>query len=251
MWSRWPAADTIADGVAVQDARRSRCSLTCSRTWTTSSPSRTTSWWTPSWTWWRSTRWSWRTPGCCTVAALKHLDCKGKNVVSILSGGNMDVITMSSLVQHGLISRGRVFTFSVQLPDRPGELRAGGGDHGRAERQHHQAGAQPVREHQPPGRGGAWRDQSRPTARATRPRSWAPRTPRASSRRWCRPGCQGFLQGASRTWRSVCRPPLLVPRARRPPLHPAARLRNTTVCPQGNPFETVPPLTYNPLSRMR
>ena len=57
-----------------------------------------------------------------TVAALKHLDCKGKNVVSVLSGGNMDVITMSSLVQHGLIGRGRIFTFAVQLPDRPGEL---------------------------------------------------------------------------------------------------------------------------------
>jgi len=60
--------------------------------------------------------------GLLSVAALKHLDCQGKNVVSILSGGNMDVITMSSLVQHGLISRGRVFTFSVMLPDRPGEL---------------------------------------------------------------------------------------------------------------------------------
>jgi threonine dehydratase len=60
--------------------------------------------------------------GLLSVAALKHLDCKGKNVVSILSGGNMDVITMSSLVQYGLINRGRVFTFSVMLPDRPGEL---------------------------------------------------------------------------------------------------------------------------------
>ncbi len=60
--------------------------------------------------------------GLFTVAALKHLDCKGKNVVSVLSGGNMDVITMSSLVQHGLIGRGRIFTFAVQLPDRPGEL---------------------------------------------------------------------------------------------------------------------------------
>lgn len=60
--------------------------------------------------------------GLLTVAALSHLDCKGKNVVSVLSGGNMDVITMASLVQHGLINRGRVFTFSVQLPDRPGEL---------------------------------------------------------------------------------------------------------------------------------
>ena len=60
--------------------------------------------------------------GLLTIAALNHLKCKGKNVVSVLSGGNMDVITMSSLVQHGLINRGRVFTFSVLLPDRPGEL---------------------------------------------------------------------------------------------------------------------------------
>ena len=60
--------------------------------------------------------------GLLTVAALRHLDCQGKNVVSVLSGGNMDVITMSSLIQHGLICRGRIFTFAVQLPDRPGEL---------------------------------------------------------------------------------------------------------------------------------
>ncbi|NCE65150.1 threonine ammonia-lyase [Pseudoflavonifractor sp. 524-17] len=60
--------------------------------------------------------------GLLPIAALHHLTCKGKNIVPVLSGGNMDVITMSSLVQHGLINRGRVFTFSVQLPDRPGEL---------------------------------------------------------------------------------------------------------------------------------
>ena len=60
--------------------------------------------------------------GLLTVAALKHLDVKGKKVVSILSGGNMDVITMSSVVQHGLIQRDRIFTVSVLLPDRPGEL---------------------------------------------------------------------------------------------------------------------------------
>ncbi len=60
--------------------------------------------------------------GLLPIAALQHLDFHGKNVVPVLSGGNMDVITMSSLVQHGLISRGRIFTFSVQLPDRPGEL---------------------------------------------------------------------------------------------------------------------------------
>ncbi len=60
--------------------------------------------------------------GLLTVAALKHLNCTGKKVVSILSGGNMDVITVSSIVQHGLIQRGRIFTVSVLLPDRPGEL---------------------------------------------------------------------------------------------------------------------------------
>lgn len=60
--------------------------------------------------------------GLLTVAALKHLNCRDKRVVSILSGGNMDIITMSSVVQHGLIERDRVFTVSVQLPDRPGEL---------------------------------------------------------------------------------------------------------------------------------
>ena len=60
--------------------------------------------------------------GLLPIAALSHLDCKGKNVACVLSGGNMDVITMSSLVQHGLINRGRIFTFSVLLPDRPGEL---------------------------------------------------------------------------------------------------------------------------------
>ena len=60
--------------------------------------------------------------GLLTVAALRQLKPEGKNVVCVLSGGNMDVITMSSLVQHGLISRGRIFTFAVELPDRPGEL---------------------------------------------------------------------------------------------------------------------------------
>ena len=60
--------------------------------------------------------------GLLTVAALKHLNVKGKRVVSILSGGNMDVITMSSVVQQGLIFRDRIFTLSVLLPDKPGEL---------------------------------------------------------------------------------------------------------------------------------
>lgn len=60
--------------------------------------------------------------GLLTVAALKHLEVKDKKIVSILSGGNMDVITMSSVVQQGLILRDRIFTVSVLLPDKPGEL---------------------------------------------------------------------------------------------------------------------------------
>ena len=60
--------------------------------------------------------------GLLTVAALKHLKVEGKRVVSILSGGNMDVITMSSVVQQGLIFRDRVITVAVRLPDKPGEL---------------------------------------------------------------------------------------------------------------------------------
>ena len=60
--------------------------------------------------------------GLLTVAALKHLDVQNKKIVSILSGGNMDVITMSSVVQQGLVLRDRIFTVSVLLPDKPGEL---------------------------------------------------------------------------------------------------------------------------------
>ncbi|MCH5344407.1 MAG: threonine ammonia-lyase [Acetatifactor sp.] len=60
--------------------------------------------------------------GLLTVAALKHLNVKDKKIVSILSGGNMDMITMSSVVQQGLIFRDRIFTVSVLLPDKPGEL---------------------------------------------------------------------------------------------------------------------------------
>lgn len=60
--------------------------------------------------------------GLLSIAALKHLDVKDKKVVSIISGGNMDVITFASLVQHGLIARERICTISVLLPDKPGEL---------------------------------------------------------------------------------------------------------------------------------
>ncbi len=60
--------------------------------------------------------------GLLTVAALKQLKPENKKVVSILSGGNMDIITMSSVVQQGLIFRDRIFSVSVLLPDKPGEL---------------------------------------------------------------------------------------------------------------------------------
>lgn len=60
--------------------------------------------------------------GLLAAAATRHLKCKDKRVAAVLSGGNMDVITVASVVQHGLIQRGRVFTVSVLLPDRPGEL---------------------------------------------------------------------------------------------------------------------------------
>lgn len=60
--------------------------------------------------------------GLLTVAALNHLNVKGKKIVSILSGGNMDIITMSSMVQFGLIQRDRIFTVSTILPDKPGEM---------------------------------------------------------------------------------------------------------------------------------
>ena len=61
--------------------------------------------------------------GLLTAAAVKNLPFKDKKVVSILSGGNMDVITFASVVQHGLIARSRIFTVSVLLPDKPGELK--------------------------------------------------------------------------------------------------------------------------------
>lgn len=60
--------------------------------------------------------------GLLTVAALKHLNFKGKKVVSVLSGGNMDVLTMATVVQNGLMQRDRIFTVSVMLPDKPGQL---------------------------------------------------------------------------------------------------------------------------------
>ena len=60
--------------------------------------------------------------GILALAGLKKLNVKGKKVVSLISGGNIDVLTISSMINKGLLSRGRIFTFSVQLPDKPGQL---------------------------------------------------------------------------------------------------------------------------------
>lgn len=60
--------------------------------------------------------------GILSVAGLKKIKEKGKKVVSILSGGNIDVLTIASMITKGLIVRGRIFTFSVNLPDKPGQL---------------------------------------------------------------------------------------------------------------------------------
>ena len=60
--------------------------------------------------------------GILALAGLKKLHCKRKKVVALISGGNIDVLTISSMINKGLISRGRIFSFSVQLPDIPGQL---------------------------------------------------------------------------------------------------------------------------------
>ena len=60
--------------------------------------------------------------GILPLAVLKKLKCRGKKVVAIVSGGNIDVLTISSMINKGLVLRGRIFTFSVNLPDKPGQL---------------------------------------------------------------------------------------------------------------------------------
>ncbi len=60
--------------------------------------------------------------GALTIAALKNFKVKGKKIVCVLSGGNIDVVTVSAMINKGLSSRGRIFCFSVELPDTPGQL---------------------------------------------------------------------------------------------------------------------------------
>ncbi|MDP3386622.1 MAG: threonine ammonia-lyase [Eubacteriales bacterium] len=62
------------------------------------------------------------TAGVLTLAALKKLTVTNKNIVCLISGGNIDVVTISSMINKGLISRGRIFCFTVDLPDVPGQL---------------------------------------------------------------------------------------------------------------------------------
>ena len=60
--------------------------------------------------------------GILSVAGLKKLNVKDKKIVCIVSGGNIDVLTISSMINKGLIEKGRILSFSVNLPDKPGQL---------------------------------------------------------------------------------------------------------------------------------
>ncbi|MGL5820506.1 MAG: threonine ammonia-lyase [Sarcina sp.] len=61
--------------------------------------------------------------GIVSLAALRKLkNIKNKKIVSIISGGNIDMVTMSSLIRTGLVSKGRLFSFELELPHIPGEL---------------------------------------------------------------------------------------------------------------------------------
>jgi len=60
--------------------------------------------------------------GALSLAGLKKIQETNKKIACVVSGGNIDVLTISSIINRGLISRGRIFSFSVNLPDKPGEL---------------------------------------------------------------------------------------------------------------------------------
>ncbi len=60
--------------------------------------------------------------GVLSLAGLKRVKEKNKKIACVVSGGNIDVVTMSSLINRGLVSRGRILCFSVELPDTPGQL---------------------------------------------------------------------------------------------------------------------------------
>ena len=60
--------------------------------------------------------------GILAMAALKKLQERAKKIVPIVSGGNIDVLMIASMISKGLVSRNRIFNFAVSIPDRPGEL---------------------------------------------------------------------------------------------------------------------------------
>ncbi|WP_273477534.1 threonine ammonia-lyase [Faecalicoccus acidiformans] len=62
--------------------------------------------------------------GAVSVAAVmfNKLPVKGKNVVCVLSGGNIDVTILSKVIERGLLKSGRSDTLVIQLEDKPGQL---------------------------------------------------------------------------------------------------------------------------------
>ena len=64
--------------------------------------------------------------GAIAVAAamLNKFPIKGKKTVCLVSGGNVDVPILSRVVKNGLVHDGRSYLLRVELPNRPGKLRA-------------------------------------------------------------------------------------------------------------------------------
>ena len=69
--------------------------------------------------------------GAVSLAALEHLNLRSRKfasapgphvVVPIMSGGNIDTVTIGAVIQKGMIARGRIMNFEVELPDLPGQL---------------------------------------------------------------------------------------------------------------------------------
>jgi len=60
--------------------------------------------------------------GVLALAALSKLKVRGEKIVPVISGGNIDVVTISSMIDRGLVKRGRIFCFSAEMPDEPGQL---------------------------------------------------------------------------------------------------------------------------------
>ena len=60
--------------------------------------------------------------GVVSLAALRKLNVKNKNICCVISGGNIDMLTISSLINNGLVSKGRLFCFCLELRNVPGEL---------------------------------------------------------------------------------------------------------------------------------